>query len=98
LFDDLPVDFDKNRTRGEYLKIMREYIASATFQGRDFEGGWKKLFLRYWRRRVLEAADRKVIIDPTTGDEFYQGWKYTSTKSSSPAELGVPAWFTGKHS
>jgi hypothetical protein len=99
MFDDLPVlvleDYNRNRTRAEYLGIMRDYIASPKFQDQDFEAGWQRLFLRYWRRLVLEAAGRKVIVDPTTGKEFYEGWKYTSTINSSPAKLGVPAWFKG---
>jgi hypothetical protein len=97
LFDDLPVlvleDYNRNRTRGEYLVAMRDYIASPKFQDQDFEAGWKKLFLRYWRRLVLDAAGRKVIVDPTTGKEFYEGWKYTSTTNSPPLKLGVPEWF-----
>jgi hypothetical protein len=99
LFDDLPVlvlkDFNKNRTRAEYIEIMRDYIASPRFQDHDFESGWKKLFLRYWRRLVLETAGRKVIMDPDTGKEYYEAWEYTSTTQAPPAGPDVPQWFTG---
>jgi hypothetical protein len=94
LFDDLPVlvleNFGKHRTRLEYLEIMRDYIASPKFQDQDFEKGWETLFLRYWRRRVLEAAGRTVTVDPATGKEYYLGWKYSSTANSSPTGLNVP--------
>jgi hypothetical protein len=87
LFDDLPVlvldDFDKIRTQREYLELMRDYIASPKFQNQDFEQGWNMLFLQHWRRQVLEAAGRSVMVDPVTGKEYYHGWKYSSTINSS---------------
>lgn len=103
LFDDLPVvilpDLGRKHTSSEVLQLLRNYITSPQFQDADFEKGWKKLFLRHWRRRVLEAARRDIIVDPASGDEFYVAWRYTSTTSSPPAGLGVPQWYKdkGKH-
>ncbi|KAG7348986.1 hypothetical protein IV203_011583 [Nitzschia inconspicua] len=100
LFDDLPVlvvpDLDKKHTRSEYLEIVRQYILSPEFQSNDFEKGWEKLFLRYWRRRVLKEAGRNILLDPATGKEYYEGWKYTSTNSSAVMELGIPKWYAKK--
>ena len=96
LFDDLPVlqlkDFNKERTRAEYLQIFREYIQSPAFQNADFEAGWKRVFLGHWRRRMLHLArrDGDIIQDPKTGREYYQGWRYT-TPTPHPLVYGVPS-------
>jgi hypothetical protein len=85
MFDGLPVlqirgDFHRNRTRSEYLEMLRDYISSPYFQDTDFEEGWKRLFLRHWRRKMLDLTGRSkdIIVDPDTGRQFYQGWKYTT--------------------
>jgi len=83
MFDDLPVlqldNFEKNRTREEYLRIFHDYIASPQFQNNTFDKGWSQLFLRYWRRKVLDMTDRTkdIIVDPSTGREYYQAWRYS---------------------
>mmetsp|Transcript_41819 Transcript_41819/g.100368 ORF Transcript_41819/g.100368 Transcript_41819/m.100368 type:complete len:542 (-) Transcript_41819:1019-2644(-) len=83
MFDDLPVlqldDFEKNRTRAEYLQIFYNYIASPEFQNNDFDKGWSQLFLRYWRRKVLDLTGRTkdIVVDPETGREYYQAWRYS---------------------
>jgi len=85
LFDGLPVlqirgYYEKNRTRSEYIQILRDYISSPEFQNTDFEAGWRRLFLRYWRRKILDLSGRTkdIMVDPRTGREFYQAWRYTT--------------------
>jgi len=101
LYQDLPVleleDFDKQRTRSEYLQIFRAYIESPEFQNTDFEKGWNKLFLWYWRRRLLEVGGRlaDTYRDPESGKEYYQGWRYT-TPTPAPRQFGVPKDFADK--
>ena len=83
LFDDLPVIelelmHQKNHTRSEYLQIMKDFIESPKFLNADFEKGWERLFLRYWRRHILKMAKRDGNIwTDEYGREFYQAWQYS---------------------
>lgn len=85
LYDDLPVIevermHQKNRSRAEYLQIMKDYIQSPKFLNANFEKGWERLFLRYWRRHTLKMANRDgEIWTDEYGREFYQAWQYSST-------------------
>lgn len=90
LFEGLPVVFiphmvDKSMTKDtktasldKYINAARSFIASDDFRSNTFNG-WNKLFLRYWRRRVLQEAGRSLLYDES-GLEFYEAFKYTSTK------------------
>jgi hypothetical protein len=82
LFEGLPVlevpdMLTSNRTREDYVTIMKDYIQSPAFQNATFDG-WERLFLKYWRRKLLKDSGReKDIIRDEQGREYYQAWKYT---------------------
>ncbi|KAL3904428.1 MAG: hypothetical protein SGILL_010072, partial [Bacillariaceae sp.] len=46
-----------NLTQTELVGRMRDYIHSSEFQEATFDG-WERLFLKYWRRRVLKDTNR----------------------------------------
>jgi len=83
LFDGLPVielpyntNFTAYRTE-DYLRLMRDYVTSAEFLERDFDDGWERLFLKYWRQRVLRDAGReKEVVTDENGEEYYVAWEY----------------------
>lgn len=97
LFENIPVieleDFYKNRTRAEYIEIMYNYIQSPKFQAMDTTAGYKRLFLRYWRRKLLEdtGRDKDILVDPSTGREYYQAWRYYSTSPAKPTPAPTEA-------
>lgn len=68
-----------NYTQDELVETMREYVSSEEFRTADFDTGWKRLFLRYWRRRVLADTGRSILTDEL-GREYYQAWKYYSLR------------------
>eukprot|EP00521_Asterionellopsis_glacialis_P006230 CAMPEP_0195284374 /NCGR_PEP_ID=MMETSP0707-20130614/2594_1 /TAXON_ID=33640 /ORGANISM="Asterionellopsis glacialis, Strain CCMP134" /LENGTH=445 /DNA_ID=CAMNT_0040343701 /DNA_START=347 /DNA_END=1682 /DNA_ORIENTATION=- len=90
LFEDLPVVFmprkdmyDTNLDRGlqKYISAIQNYTQSAAFLNNTFDKGWKRLFLKHWRRKILKDAggrDQHIIQDENS-NEFYQAWKYTPT-------------------
>jgi len=84
MFQDLPfieVNNWAGHTQESLIQLMRDYIQSDEFQKNDFSG-WERLFLRYWRRKVLTDTGRhKDIIKDDQGREYYQGWKYIIRKS-----------------
>jgi hypothetical protein len=84
MFQGLPfieVENWKIHTQESLIQLMRDYIASDEFQKSDFPG-WERLFLRYWRRKILVDSGRdKDIIKDDQGREYYQGWKYTLYES-----------------
>uniref|UniRef100_A0A7S4I1X6 Uncharacterized protein n=1 Tax=Odontella aurita TaxID=265563 RepID=A0A7S4I1X6_9STRA len=84
LFRDLPVVqvsnmFDASPTySGRIVRAAQEYIESDEFRYGSFDKGWERLFLRYWRRRILRDAGReKDILMDEHGREYYQAWRYT---------------------
>jgi hypothetical protein len=85
LFDGLPVIevpdlLSSSRTREDYVTIMKDYIQSPAFQNTNFDG-WERLFLKYWRRKLLKDTGReKDIVRDEQGREYYQAWKYTTSK------------------
>jgi hypothetical protein len=85
LFEGLPVIevpdmLTSNRTREDYVIIMKDYIQSPAFQDASFDG-WERLFLKYWRRKLLKDTGReKDILRDEQGREYYQAWKYTTKK------------------
>mmetsp|Transcript_16150 Transcript_16150/g.22747 ORF Transcript_16150/g.22747 Transcript_16150/m.22747 type:complete len:526 (-) Transcript_16150:305-1882(-) len=89
LFEDLPVVlmprsdmYDENTQRGlqKYITAIQNYTQSSAFQNNTFDKGWKRLFLNYWRRRILKDARRdQQILKDEQGTEYYQAWKYTPT-------------------
>jgi hypothetical protein len=82
VFKDLPVIevegiTSQNRTRDEYHQILRDYIKSPEFLENDF-AGWDRMFLNYWRLKLLQETDRaKDVVKDEHGREYYQAWKYT---------------------
>jgi len=79
-FKDLPVvqiPNMVNSTSQNFVAAMRNYIESDEFRDGTFVG-WERLFLKYWRRKVLKDAagrNRDIIIDGE-GREYYQAWRY----------------------
>lgn len=80
LFADLPVievtaDLG-SMSASQLLALTRGYVTSPAFRNNDFEKGWERLFLRYWRRRMLSEAGRDIVTDENTGKEYYRAWQY----------------------
>jgi len=70
-------------TQEQLVTIMKNYIQSDEFQNNDFHEGWNKLFLSYWRHRVLTDSGRhSEIVQDENGNEYYTSWSYT--KYSKP--------------
>jgi hypothetical protein len=92
LFQGLPVIevpdlLTSNRTREDYVTIMRDYIQSPAFQDATFDG-WERLFLKYWRRRLLKDSGReKDILQDEHGREYYQAWKYYATTKEEQSRI-----------
>jgi hypothetical protein len=79
MFRDLPfIQVDRwDYSQAEWIKLMQDYIASDEFRNNDFSG-WERLFLRYWRRKILADTGRdKDIVKDENGREYYQAWKYS---------------------
>ena len=88
-FENLPVlEFNMsaipNMSKRQLLQEMRDYIQSDAFVKADFAKGWERLFLRYRRRHVLKTTgrDKDIVVDPHTGREFYQAWRYSVVQGS----------------
>ncbi|GFH47951.1 hypothetical protein CTEN210_04427 [Chaetoceros tenuissimus] len=80
MFQDLPVieldHFNYNQT--ELLKILQDYIRSDKFRYADFDKGWKRLFLGYWRQKILSDAGReKDLVKDEYGKKYFLSWKYS---------------------
>ena len=83
LFKDLPIlQLDHwNYNQTDLLKLMHDYVTSPEFLDNTFDAGWERLFLRYWRRKVLEDAGRlNEIVTDDQGREYYTGWVYSLHK------------------
>eukprot|EP00978_Attheya_sp_CCMP212_P018052 scaffold48918_cov59-Attheya_sp.AAC.1 len=66
-----------NFTQQQLVQKMRQYIASPSFQNNNFDG-WERLFLKYWRHRVLKDTGRlSNIVDDDQGRKYYKSWTYT---------------------
>jgi len=71
-----------NFTQHELLEKLQKYVQSREFAETNFGRGWERLFLGYWRRRVLKDAGRESdIIRDENGREYYLAWKYTKNVS-----------------
>ena len=88
-FENLPVlELDMSAiyrmSKRQLLEAMRDYIQSDAFVKADFAKGWERLFLRYRRRHILKTTgrDKDIVVDPNTGREFYQAWKYSVVQGS----------------
>ena len=88
-FENLPVlELDMSAiykmSKRQMLEAMRDYIQSDAFVKADFAKGWERLFLRYRRRHILKTTgrDKDIVVDPNTGREFYQAWKYSVVQGS----------------
>ena len=81
MWEDLPaVVVDSwDLSQKELLQALQSYVRSDKFLSADFNRGWERLFLGYWRRRVLKDAGREkdVVRDPDSGRQYYLAWKYT---------------------
>ena len=74
-----------NYTQKELIQILQDYVYSENFINNDFSG-WERLFLRYWRRKVLKDTGRdKDIVKDENGREYYQAWRYYKKNSISSA-------------
>lgn len=95
LYEGLPVihvpDLMKNtsRTREDFVDIMRKFIRTAQLEeeqkGQNIfnnKAGWERLFLKYWRMRMLKETgrDAQILTDPETGRQYYQAYRYTTPK------------------
>ena len=84
LFQGLPVVQMKKdvqfQPHGEaFVKAAKAYVDSDEFRDGALDG-WERLFLRYWRRRMLRDAGREGdIVSDERGREYYQAWQYTLT-------------------
>ena len=80
LFEGLPVihmpNMRKASTRQDFQHAIENYLKSDIFQKSSFDG-WHKLFLKYWRRKMLAHAGKDIVQDEH-GREFYTTWRYTS--------------------
>jgi hypothetical protein len=77
----------RNLTRDDYVILLRDYILSPAFQNTSFDAGWERLFLRYWRRRVLKDTGRqKDILQDEQGREYYQAFQYYTTSQQHQQE------------
>ena len=67
-------------TQQQLVGKMRGYIASPEFQDTDFSG-WERLFLQYWRTKVLNETGRldDIVVDDA-GKQYYKSWTYTRYK------------------
>ena len=85
LFEGLPViqlpDLFQIQSMQELEQKIEDYLRSDAFQKATFDG-WKRLFLGYWRRKILHDAGRDhEILQDKQGREYYQAWKYTPANS-----------------
>ena len=87
MWDNLPVVVLPNWTlrQEELLETLQNYVMSKTFWETDFETGWERLFLGYWRHRVLRDAGREndVFIDQHNGKMYYLAHQYKALSSAS---------------
>ena len=54
---------------GQFMKEQQQQQSLTT-------SGWKRLFLAYWRRKILADAKRDTVWH--NGTEYYLGWQYSS--------------------
>ena len=73
-----------NYTQSDLLGLLRDYVRSDEFLGDDFDEGWERMHLRYWRREALRDGGRDrgedVVLRDEDGREYYRSWVYTSMK------------------
>ena len=81
MWEDLPavVLDDWNLSQGQLLAKLQNYVRSEKFLSTDFQRGWERLFLGYWRRRILRDAGREddILLDPDSGRTYYMAWQYS---------------------
>jgi hypothetical protein len=75
---ELPLDWNFATTQPhDYLTLMQEYVNSPAFLDNEFDLGWERLFLPYWRRRIIHDLGRdKDIVKDEFGREFFKTWRY----------------------
>jgi hypothetical protein len=92
MLQDLPyieIDSWSNYDQETIIQVMKNYIASDEFQNNNF-AGWERLFLRYWRRKILTDAGRsKDVVKDEYGREYYLGWKYSVYESPIVENMGA---------
>jgi hypothetical protein len=78
LFEGLPVVHMPNMTEAnttqEVQTAIQKYLESDAFQKTRFDG-WQRLFLKYWRRKILHDAGRDIVQNEQ-GREYYLAWRY----------------------
>lgn len=81
IFQDLPILRLNgwNLTQRQLLQKMRDYVQSPEFIKNNFDKGWERMFLSYWRNKVLKDAGRlHEIVHDDDGNPYYTMWSYTS--------------------
>ena len=72
---------------------MKEFVFSPSFLENDFDAGWDRLFMKYWRHQVLQDANRlDGIVQDDQGNEYYTAWQYTK-KVEPYVENAMPVEF-----
>lgn len=75
----LPVVVLSNWTlsQEELLAALQKYVMSDVFF-KDFDKGWARLFLGYWRNRVLRDAGRgrETVTDAQNNKKYYLAYQY----------------------
>eukprot|EP00041_Stephanoeca_diplocostata_P005873 m.69915 g.69915 ORF g.69915 m.69915 type:complete len:135 (+) comp16048_c0_seq11:1805-2209(+) len=82
LYDPFPVlVLDSfNITHQNFKTRALAYLNSDAFRSSDFARGWERLFMGFWRRRVLEAAGRPVTARAPPGqptDAYFEMYDYS---------------------
>lgn len=68
----------------DILAAMQDFVQQ---QDNLSAPGWNRLFLAHWRRKIFKDAGRPTIHH-NDGNEYYVGWKYELTSSSSAQQEG----------
>lgn len=75
-----------------FLKTQRDLLGGRAGSNTAVGGGapgWHRLFLAYWRRKILEDAARPTIFDGD-GKEHYIGYRYETTVRREPIYCSKP--------
>lgn len=80
LFEGLPVvhmpSLNSAPDLESFTAAIQDSINEQEQQQSLTASGWERLFLAYWRRKILADAKRDTVFHD--GTEYYLGWQYTS--------------------
>ena len=73
MWENLPVVVLPDWTLGqeELLETLQKYVMSEHFLKTGFRKGWESLFLGYWRKRILQDAEREDFVLSDTTMHLY---------------------------